>query len=129
MRSCHGCFCSIEIGLLLKFADVLLVPDSFVAKPVGHLPSAGTWNGKGGEVTKKKKSNFLSLLSMTREASGWHSALPSHHMVVHNSFRGSLSILAYSFYSTGRTMLPGTSHGNTTMAGATAHKNTQCHQT
>lgn len=37
VRGCHGCLCSIEVGFFLKLADILLVPDSFVAKPVGYL--------------------------------------------------------------------------------------------
>lgn len=48
MRGCHSCLCSIEVGFFLKLADVLLVPDSFVAKPVGHLQIR--------EMSKKERS-------------------------------------------------------------------------
>lgn len=42
VRGRHGCLCGIEVGFFLKLADILLVPDSFVAKPVGYLQSAET---------------------------------------------------------------------------------------
>lgn len=38
----HGSLCGIEVGFFLKLADILLVPDSFVAKPVGYLQIART---------------------------------------------------------------------------------------
>lgn len=38
---CHGCLGSVEVGFFLKLADILLVPDSFVAKPVGYLQITG----------------------------------------------------------------------------------------
>ena len=37
---CHrgcGCFGCVHVGLFLGLDDVLLVPDSFVAKPIAHL--------------------------------------------------------------------------------------------
>lgn len=33
----HSRLCRVEIGFFLEFPDVLLVPDSLIAKPVGHL--------------------------------------------------------------------------------------------
>ena len=40
---CHGCLCRVEVGFFLKLADILLVPDSFVAKPVGYLQITRSW--------------------------------------------------------------------------------------
>lgn len=42
MCGSHGCLCGVEVGFFLKLADILLVPDSFVAKPVGYLQITGT---------------------------------------------------------------------------------------
>lgn len=63
VRSRHGCLCGIEVGFFLKLADILLVPDSFVAKPVGYLQSAETWvKGKRGQRGKKESNFQWSLL-------------------------------------------------------------------
>lgn len=32
-----GLLGGVEVGLLLRLADVLLVPDALVAEPIGHL--------------------------------------------------------------------------------------------
>lgn len=37
VRCSHGRLCRVEIGFLLELPNVLLVPDSLIAKPVGHL--------------------------------------------------------------------------------------------
>lgn len=37
VRCSHSRLCRIQIGFLLELPDVLLVPDSLIAKPVGHL--------------------------------------------------------------------------------------------
>lgn len=58
VRSRHGCLRSVEVGFFLKLADILLVPDSFVAKPVGYLQITGTWvKGKTGRKEKSQTSN------------------------------------------------------------------------
>lgn len=64
---CHGCFCSIEIGLLLKFADVLLVPDSFVAKPVGYLSRTGHEIGRV-EKSQRKSQTSCPCYGITRSS-------------------------------------------------------------
>lgn len=37
MRCSHSRLCCVQIGFFLELPNVLLVPDSLIAKPVGHL--------------------------------------------------------------------------------------------
>lgn len=37
VRCGHSRLCRVEVGFFLELPDVLLVPDSLIAKPVGHL--------------------------------------------------------------------------------------------
>lgn len=48
VRCSHGRLCRVEIGFLLELPDVLLVPDSLIAKPVGHLQ--GTEVGRAKDM-------------------------------------------------------------------------------
>lgn len=41
LRRPHGRLHGVEVGLLLELADVFLVADPLVAKPVGHLLQSG----------------------------------------------------------------------------------------
>lgn len=48
----QGCLHRIEVGLFLEFANVFLVADSLVAKPVGDL------------VEKKGDTQYIALVSL-----------------------------------------------------------------
>lgn len=52
----------IQVGLFLKLADIFLVPDPFVAKPVGYL--CGRAEGGGAEESDVKQPQHRALSSV-----------------------------------------------------------------
>ncbi len=58
----QGCLHGIEVGLLLELANVFLVADSFVAKPVGYL--CGRAEGGGAEESDVKQPQHRALSSV-----------------------------------------------------------------
>lgn len=52
----------IQVGLFLKLADIFLVPDPFVAKPVGYL--CGRAEGGGAEESDVKQPQHRALRSV-----------------------------------------------------------------
>lgn len=54
---------SIQVGLFLKLADIFLVPDPFVAKPVGYL--RGRAQGGGAEESDVRQPQHRALSSVT----------------------------------------------------------------
>lgn len=79
----HGSLCGIEVGFFLKLANILLVPDSFVAKPVGYLQIAQT------EVKGKRGQPSSNNHWTPRGHLGKHSVLNLDH-----GFQGSLLLSA-----------------------------------
>lgn len=67
---CSGCsMCciysslgGIQVGFFLKLADIFLVPDPFVAKPVGYL--CGRAEGGGAEESDVKQPQHHALSSV-----------------------------------------------------------------
>lgn len=53
----------IQVGFFLKLADIFLVPDPFVAKPVGYL--RGRAEGGGAEESDVKQAQHHALSSAT----------------------------------------------------------------
>lgn len=68
---CNGCsLCRIysslggvQVGLLLKLADVFLVPDALVAEPVGYLCERRAEEGGGAEESDIKQPQQRALSS------------------------------------------------------------------
>lgn len=62
MRCIYSCLGGVQVGFFLKLADVFLVPDPFVAKPVGYL--RGRAQGGGAEESDVKQPQHRALSSM-----------------------------------------------------------------
>lgn len=68
---CNGCsLCRIysslggvQVGLLLKLADIFLVPDALVAEPVGYLCERRAGEGGGAEESDIKQPQQRALSS------------------------------------------------------------------
>lgn len=48
----YGGLGGVQVGLFLKLADIFLVADPFVAKPVGHLCGASRGEARGSQTSR-----------------------------------------------------------------------------
>lgn len=61
LRRVDGGLGGIQVGLLLKLADVFLVPDALVAEPVGYLCERRAGEGGGAEESDIKQPQRRAL--------------------------------------------------------------------